>query len=195
MLKQILVLVLVPVGAALTSCGPSAEEEAETAQYRAAVAGCETGVREKVAVPRSVSFGQILHDLNFVLREENHTLWSIHGEFSQQVGDRFVVPHFYSCNFDDGAVSSLIIFTGHAVDYDEAASLSMCRQAIAGRSEFPDHAVFKPDEADPAFGVLPYWTFDGTVHLMDASGAMIPHRYYCDIDHGDILDLRLTEKK
>ena len=179
MFKQILALLLVAVLSALASCSPSTEDEDQAAERQTAVAGCETGVREKAEVPRSVSFGQILDNYNFVLREKTLTFWSIYGEFTQQVRDRFVVPHFYICDFDNGAVSTLRIFTGHAVDYDETASLSMCRQAIAGRSEFPDRAVFKPEEADPASGVRPYWTFDGIVHLMDASGAMVPHRYFC----------------
>lgn len=193
MIKQIAALVFLTV-LALASCDQAAEKTYPTPEAKIAIAGCEQAVREKAEVPWSVSFGQILHEHNFVLREDNHTLWTIYGEFTQQVEDRFVVPHFYICNFDDGAVFSLSIFTGHAVDYDETASLSMCRQAIAGRSEFPDRALFKPEEADPASGVLPYWTFDGVVHLMDASGAMVPYRYFCDIDHGKITDLRLTQK-
>lgn len=193
MIKQYSALVFLTV-LALISCDQAVEKTYPTPEAKAAIAGCEQAIREKAEVPRSVSFSEILDDQNFVLREENLTLWSIDGEFTQQVGDRFVVPHFYSCAFRDGKVDSLIIYTGHPADFNEIASLSMCRQAIAGRSEFPDRAVFKPEEADPVSGVLPYWTFDGTVHLMDASGAMIPYRYFCDINHGKITDLRVTQK-
>ena len=193
MVKQLSALVFLTV-LALISCDQAVEKTYPSPAPKAAIAGCEQAIREKAEVPRSVSFGQILNNQNFVLREENYTLWSIFGEFTQQVGDRFVIPHFYICDFDDGAVSTLRIFTGHAIDYDETSSLAMCRQAIAGRSEFPDRVVFKPEEADPAFGVLPYWTFDGTVHLMNASGAMVPHRYFCHVSHGEIRELTLTEE-
>ena len=185
-MKQLPALALVAVLTALTSCGPSAEE-------RAAIAACENGVREKAEVRRSVSFGQILHDHNLVMREVLYTGAVIHGEFTQQAGDRFVVPHFYTCVFGDGKITLLNFYTGHAADYDKAASRAMCLQAIELRSEAVS-AHFKSDMPESASGNLPSWEFRGTVRLLNASGSFSRHRYSCRIYHGEVFELELTEE-
>lgn len=186
MFKQFPALVPVAALAVLASCGPSPE-------FEAAVARCEQAVRKEAENPQSVLFGEILRDHIEEWPERNS--WILYGTFTQAVGDRFMVRHFYSCTIVEGTYMSLRIFTGHAADYDQAASRSMCRQAIAQRSETPDRADFKPDGAKYDWGSLPHFTFQGTVDLMNGSGEMIPHDYFCDIDHGEITDLKLTEKK
>lgn len=170
--------------ACLASCGRSAE-------FEAAVASCEQAVREQAENPQSITFGQILHEHVEEWPEPNS--WDIYGEFTQTVGDRILAPHFYNCLFVLGEFSTLKVFTGHAADVDNAASRVICQRAVAQRSEFPDRADFESYGPNSDWGSLLYWKIQGTVGLMNDSGDMIPHNYYCDIEHGKILGVRLTE--
>lgn len=191
MVKQLWMLVLLAVLLALASCDQSAGKT-EAALREAAIARCEQAVREEAENPQSVSFGEILRDHVEEWPERN--AWNLYGAFTQQVGDRFAVPHFYSCIIVEEGYMAFRVLTGHAADYDQTASRSICRQAIARRSEFPDRADFKPDGAKYDWGSLPHFTFQGTVDLMNSLSEMIPYDYFCDIDHGEITSLKLTEK-
>lgn len=179
-------LVLVTVLAALASCGLSAE-------FEAAVASCEQAVREEAENPRSVSFGEILHGHVKEWPEPNS--WDIYGAFTQTAGDRVLVPHFYDCTFSEGEITALRLLSGHAADYDKAASRPICLEAIAQQSEDTSRAYFRSDMPASGWGALPYWVFLGTVDLMNASGAFIRYRYTCEVDHGEIRELTLFEKK
>ena len=185
------VLALVVILAALISCDPIGGDTYSSPEFDAAVANCEQTIRAEAENPQSVSFGQILHDYVEVRPFPNS--WEIYGEFTQAVGDRVLAPHFYWCVVGMGEISTLDIFTGHAADVDNAASRVKCQWAIAQRSEFPDRADFDSYGPNSDWGTLPYWKIQGTVGLMNSSGEMIPYNYYCDIEHGKILGVRLTE--
>lgn len=179
---------------ALTSFDQAIAETYPSPGFDAVISRCEQAVREKVEVPRSVSFGEILYDYNGVMRQGNYTLWMIHGAFTQQVGNRFVVPHFYICAFSEGKITVLDFYTGHASDYDNTASRAMCRQAVAQRTEVPNSAHFRLDKPESASGTLPAWKFSGTVDLLNASGSFSRHRYSCRVYHGEIIEFELTEE-
>lgn len=187
------VLALVVILAALISCDPTGGDTYSSPEFDAAVANCEQTIRAEAENPQSVSFGEILHDYVEVRPFPNS--WEIYGEFTQAGGDRVLAPYFYWCVVGMGEISTLNIFTGHAADVDRTASRLICQRALAQRSEFPDRADFRRDGTDAAIGSLPFWRFSGTVDLMNSSGDMIPHSYYCSIDHGKINDLGLNEKE
>lgn len=187
-------LVLLTVLPVLTACDQTAGANHPSPELEAVIARCEQAVREKAEFPLSVSFGQILDDYNGVMRDENITYWMVHGAFTQQVEDRFVVPHFYKCTSRDDEIMMLDIFTGHAADYDETASRSMCQQAVAQRSEAPSGAHFRSDMPEAASGTLPSWRVSGTVDLMNASGSFGRHRYSCLVYHGEVFEIELTEE-
>lgn len=191
--KQLLALVLPAVLLAFASCDQAAEKTNPLPGVEAAIAQCQQAVRKEAENPQSVSFGDMLDDYSKELRRLNS--WVLYGNFTQSVGDRSVVPHFYICTIGEIPFVGPEIYSGHAADYDQTASRLKCKQAIAQRSEFPDRADFKPDGAKYDWGSLPHFTFQGTVDLMNGSGEMISHDYFCNINHGEILDLRLTEKK